>query len=164
MDFDFGNILYIVVTLIALFAGLAGKKKPKKGSGGVSSGGGFFENLERALQGEVPQEFQEPIPEAEQAVEETFAFEGSRFTPVEDSPFFSGGGLESVLYEEEEPGEEEEDLEEILRGEEGIAATQLTEIGKMGMEEERTVFSDLVENFDARQAVIYSTILNRLDY
>ncbi|MGW8315730.1 MAG: hypothetical protein ACWGNV_09035, partial [Bacteroidales bacterium] len=56
MDDHIGNILYIVITLVALALGLFGKKKkkPSQGTpatGKTSSEPGFLENLERALTG-----------------------------------------------------------------------------------------------------------------
>ncbi len=54
MDFDIGNILYIVITIVAVAVGLLGKKKkPAEGGSGAPKGNarpGFMENLERVLQ------------------------------------------------------------------------------------------------------------------
>ena len=46
MDFDIGNILYVVITLVAIIASLLGKKK-KPASKDAKPG--FFDNLEQVL-------------------------------------------------------------------------------------------------------------------
>ena len=86
MDFDIGNILYIVITLVAVIIGLLGKKKkPAEGSSGAPQSEdrpGFMESLERVLtmgqeQHEVQnlQDFEEDIPVEEELVEERVAVE-----------------------------------------------------------------------------------------
>ncbi len=50
MDFEIGNLFYIVITIVAVVVGLLGKKKKPAGQGTSETGGekrpGFLENLE----------------------------------------------------------------------------------------------------------------------
>ncbi|RLD55317.1 MAG: hypothetical protein DRI97_09725, partial [Bacteroidetes bacterium] len=53
MDFDIGNILYVVITLVAIIIGVLGKKKKRvnqsPGDSDDKARPGFMENLERVL-------------------------------------------------------------------------------------------------------------------
>ena len=79
MDFDIGNILYVLITLVAIIAGLLGKKKkpanqsPKETEN--ESRPGFMENIERILRmgQENPQVTELQDYEEEIAYEEAIA-------------------------------------------------------------------------------------------
>jgi len=163
MDFEIGNILYIVITLVAVIIGVLGKKKkPAGGGSGASEGSarpGFLENLERVLQmGQEPaeptelQEFEADLP-----VEETVAAE------VVDDPFVDIRNRPSIM----------EDYDRIMnRGKDG-ELDFMTEEGEQTNEEMEllefdeipgTNYFEIVRDFDAGTAVVYSTIINRLDY
>ena len=163
MDFEIGNILYIVITLVAVIIGVLGKKKKPAGEGSGASEGsarpGFLENLERVLQmGQEPaeptelQEFEADLP-----VEETVAAE------VVDDPFVDIRNRPSIM----------EDYDRIMnRGKDGELDTMMDgdEFASDAMEVLEfdeipgTDYFEIVRDFDAGTAVVYSTIINRLDY
>jgi hypothetical protein len=164
MDFDIGNILYIVITLVAVIIGLLGKKKkPAEGSSGApqrEDRPGFMESLERVLtmgqeQHEVQnlQDFEEDIPVEEELVEERVAVaaEGdmrNRPSIMEEYDRImnrsTDGEMDLILLEEEGANGHLEVLE-------------LDEIPGND-------YFEIVQNFDAGTAIVYSTIINRLDY
>ena len=53
MEFEIGNLFYIVITMVAIIVGLLGKKKKPAGQGTGETEGrarpGFMENLEKAF-------------------------------------------------------------------------------------------------------------------
>ena len=153
MDFEIGNILYIVITLVAVIVGVLGKKK-KPADGGSSAPGsearpGFMENLERVLQmGQEPvkstelQDFEEDLPVEE--VVPVHAAEES-FVDVRNRP--------SIMDE----------YDRIMnRSKDGELSEALDVIDLDGMQ--GTDYFEIVRDFDAGTAVVYSAIINRLDY
>ena len=157
MDFEIGNILYIVITLVVVIVGLLGKKKKPQGQGNEGSDGeakpGFLENLEKAfnmkLQDEVVdlREYEENLPEEE---------------IVEPAP--EPESKTSGLMEEYErlvmQRQEERQLGTILS-----EADKITEpINVIQDDKEGTDYFEVVKDFDAGTAVVYSAIINRVDY
>ena len=161
MDFDIGNLLYIVITLVAVIVGVLGKKK-KPADGGSGAPGesaarpGFLENLERVLQmgQEQPeikdlQEFEADLPDEEVlTVEEPHADLRNRPSILEEYDRIMNrrneGELGSMIAE---GGFTDEALEVIdLDGTQG------------------NNYFDIVRDFDAGTAVVYAAIINRLDY
>ena len=146
MDFDIGNILYVVITLVAIIASLLGKKKK---SGEKKGKPGFFENLEQVLKmgQEDPalvdlKEHEPDLPEEDGEVINTQASslkeEYDRTQFDRNSSLAESGKLEverSTLHEEDFAPEEEE-LE----------------------------FLEILKDFDAGSAVVYSAIINRPNY
>jgi hypothetical protein len=163
MDFDIGNILYIVITLVAVIIGLLGKKKKPADQGEGGEGGeaqpGFMENLERVLR--MGQE--NPEVTDLQAFEEDVPAEA--YVESESEPVAKGEPRQapSIMddYERIMHNRQEEDLDIYFKGEgdenEALEVIELDE--KSG-----TGFLDLVQEFDARTAIVYSAIINRLDY
>ena len=153
MDFDIGNILYIVITLVAVLVGVLGKKK-KPGTTGSGEGvgqsqPGFMENLERLLTGgqENPeivdlQEFEEDLPPEEGLV-------------TEKAP--------SIMddYDRIMQGDRQEESDLFYT--DGDSMTESLEVIELD-EKAGISFFDIVNKFDARTAVMYSAIINRLDY
>lgn len=163
MDFDIGNILYIVITLVAVIIGLLGKKK-KPARQGESKGGseaqpGFMENLERVLRmgQENPevadlQSFEEDFP-----VEEIITSEAepeARWEPLKAPNIMDD-------YERIMKHQQEDDTDNFNTGEGDM--NKIIEVIELD-EESGTGFLDIVQEFDAETAVVYSAILNRLDY
>ena len=165
MDFDIGNILYIVITLVALALGLFGKKKKRPGTGspgepGSSSQPGFLENLERALsdlgrEETAVVELKEDEPDL---VAEEAAYEPFREYLAEK---------EQEAYERYGPSREymvpetEQYMEPVFaEGETENGELQVVDLDK----QEGVNYFDVVRNFDLGTAVVYSTIINRLDY
>ena len=163
MDFDIGNILYVVITLVAIIAGLLGKKKkpanksPKETDGEARPG--FLENIERILR--AGQE--NPQVTDLQAYEEDIIFEESE------------GSLNSELVTETVVPSKSilDDYDRIMNSMDGVSYDtsfadgdqpgETMELGDMDHEGEANYF-EIVEHFDARTAVVYSAIINRLDY
>jgi hypothetical protein len=163
MDFDIGNILYIVITLVAVIVGLLGKKKKpaEGGSGGEGSEArpGFMENLERVLQmgQEEPvirdlQEFEEDLPAEEFAVVQT---PEEAYPEVRNRP--------SIMDEYDRIMKSNPDGGYNLNGPDGENMTEALEVIDLD-EITGTDYFEIVKDFDAGTAVVYSAIINRLDY
>ena len=161
MDFEIGNLLYIVITLVAVIVGVLGKKKkPADGGSGApdksAARPGFLENLERVLQmgQEQPeikdlQEFETDLPDEEVlTVEESPADLRNRPSIMDEYDLIMNRSKEGELgYMMADGGLTDEALEVIdLDGEQG------------------NNYFEIVRDFDAGTAVVYSTIINRLDY
>jgi len=163
MDFDIGNILYIVITLVAVIVGLLGKKKKPAGQGEGEGAGeaqpGFLENLERALRmgQENPevtdlQSFEEDLPGevvVESEAEGSMASESMKAPSIMDD------------YDRIMQNRQEDDTDIFFTGEGDM--NQVLEVIELD-QESGTGFLDMVQEFDARTAVVYSAIINRLDY
>jgi hypothetical protein len=163
MEFDIGTILYIVITLVAVLVGVLGKKKkPAEGAPGTTQGEAplsFMENLERVLtQGQEPaqvrdlQDYEEDLPAEEYVSDE-----------LVEEPMPETRKRESLM----------DKYEEIMRRNAGPDADPM---GSAGAEMEEvlevidldevygTDYFEIVRDFDAGTAVVYSAIINRLDY
>ncbi len=166
MDFDIGNILYVVITLVAIIAGLLGKKKKPANQSPqeteTESRPGFMENIERILRmgQENPQvtelqDYEEEIAyeEAEPAVSLNSEVSSKTIVPSR-----------SIL----------DDYDRIMNSMDGVEYdTSFTDgdhhldesLEVIDMDQERkTNYFDIVKDFDAGTAVVYSAIINRLDY
>jgi len=173
MDFDIGNILYIVITLVVVIVGLLGKKKkPAEGDSEAPQGEaqpGFMESLERVFT--MGQE--KPEVQNLQDSEEDLQAEGEVVEVVEVEEVVEVASTEETydtmrsrpgIMEDYErlmnrAGDGELDLgilEEAIMDE----AMELIELDEIS----GTNYFDIVQNFDAGTAVVYSSIINRLDY
>ena len=159
MDFDIGNIFYIVITLVAVIVGLLGKKKKPAGGGSGTPGSqarpGFLENLERVLQmGQEEtaikhlQDFGEDIPFEEEVPPEVA-------TELLDAP--------NIIDEYERIMNRSTDGAFDLVSGEGERMTESMEVFDLDYES-GTDYFEIVEEFDAGTAIVYSTIINRLEY
>lgn len=163
MEFDIGNILYIVITLVAVLVGVLGKKKkpgtPGTGEGGGKAQPGFMENLERLLTGgqENPavvdlQEYEEDLPAEEGLASELEA--DSKWEPIKAPSIMDE-------YDRIMQGNQQEESDIFFtEGDSLMESLEVIELDK----EAGTDFLDMVNKFDARTAVVYSAIINRLDY
>ncbi|MFO7932623.1 MAG: hypothetical protein R6U78_00970 [Bacteroidales bacterium] len=172
-EFDIGTIIYVVITLVVLLIGLLGKKKkPATDSqaDGESSTGDFMQKLERTF-GFGREEEEEGDQEGEQNVmgvaraeeelgqrrglesraenmwEEYERIHGTREEKerIADSGFRRGEKEEETVFSDaQEPGDHLDVIE-------------------LGEYEGRSYF-DIVQDFDAVTAVIYSAIINRTEY
>jgi len=161
MDFEIGNILYIVITLVAVIVGVLGKKK-KPADGGSGAPGesaarpGFLENLERVLQmgQEQPeikdlQEFETDLPDEEVlTVEESHADLRNRPGIMEE-------------YDRIMNRSNEGELGSMMA--EGGLTDEALEVFDLDGTQGNNYF-EIVRDFDAGTAIVYSTIINRLDY
>ncbi len=165
MKFDPGNLIYIILMLIFVIVGAAGKKKkPRGGMINTNTGPGnmaqpdeqepgdiLAENLRRLMgrydqydtpESIIPDEDTE-IEMAEKNVEERA-----------ESLYASKGRLDSV----------QDTLDRINASQEESEIYDSIKADELGSEkkEQRTLhgIDRMVENFDAQKAVIYSEILN----
>jgi len=159
MDFDIGNILYVLITLVAIIASLLGKKKKP---GEKKRKPGFFENLEQVLKmgQEDPaladlKDHEPDLPEEDGEI----VYEDAREEPVIITQ-------PSSLMEEYEKSQ-------------SVRNSSLADSGKMKVErsievtedfdpeeeeEEGPEFLEILKDFDAGSAVVYSAIINRPNY
>ena len=163
MDFDIGNILYIVIMLVAVIVSLLGKKK-KPAQGGSEKPAGesrpsFMENLERVLSMDQEQtqikdlqNFEEDLP-----VEEFHSEE-----PVQEAkPEVLKGP--TIMEEYERIMNLNRDLDPDLMMAQGGVLPDALEVIDLD-ELTGTDYFEIVRDFDAGTAVVYSAIINRLDY
>ena len=163
MDFEIGNLLYIVITLVAVIVGILGKKKkPANGGSGApesASRPGFLENLERVLQmGQEQPEIKDLQDfEADLPLEEVIVAEAEE---------------ESIGDLRNRPGIMEEYDRIMSRNKEGELDPMMAEGGLsdgtmevVDLDEMQGAnYFEIVRDFDAGTAVVYSSIINRLDY
>ena len=155
MDFEIGNLLYIVITLVAVIVGVLGKKKKPAdgGSGGPGESAarpGFLENLERVLQmgQEQPeikdlQEFEVDLPDEEILT-----------APTSEKSHADLRNRPSIM----------EEYDRIMnRSNEGELMDGALELFDLDEAQGNNYF-EIVRDFDAGTAIVYSTIINRLDY
>jgi len=157
MDFDIGNIFYVVITLVAIIVSLLGKKKKP---GTKNSKPGFLENLDKMLKmgQEDPsvmtlQDYEPDLMEADEELD----------SEVETEVYGMSNEAPSLL----------EEYEELLkkRGGSVVEAMQYDgsnftdQLDIIDLEdEEGTDYFEIIKDFDAGTAVVYSAIINRLDY
>ena len=153
MDFDIGSLLYIIITLVAVIIGLLGRKKKPSGEGSGAAGGGIMENLEQMLS--MGQE--EPVV-VETPEDEYIVPEQSDPEPVVKSEPLSRSSSLLEQYEQY--------LGQTDSGAPRSEADVITEpLEVVHLEEyEGTDYFEVVKEFNAATAVVYSAIINRLDY
>ncbi len=174
MEFDIGTLFYILITIIAIVAGVLGqKKKPADGqpaSGEDSGPFSFFSKLEEQIEGMVEEKdynVQEPV---EEGVAETgqrdenriYQEEGSYDWTAEESDFDSKGSSYNQFEGVYDPGKEA-GLDSIIA--EAERSTSDDEIEVIEVEDiSYPDYFQVVEDFDLGTAVIYSAIINRKEY
>jgi len=167
-DFDIGTIVYVVITLVAVLIGLLGRKKKAAGAGSESARdtgeNDFMQNLGKAFgtgrdvqasNAEMHRQ-EEPgmVRKASDMWEEYAQLHGTEEEKEHIAERGFRGGMER---EEKEEEEEKEILSEI---EEPADQLDVIELG----EYEGTNYFDIVRDFDAGTAVVYSAIINRPAY
>lgn len=158
MDFDIGNILYVVITLVAIIASLLGKKKKKPA--GKNAKPGFFENLEQVLKmGQEDPAVTELHPNEADLEEEDdfFDFDRKRENQVPEAV---------VLPKSEEPFDRRpvhEDMATKMSPSEYEDTESPLEVMDLEEYDEPDYFK-IMSNFDAGTAVVYSAIINRVNY
>lgn len=168
MDFDIGNILYVVITLVAVTVGLLRrKKKPsttgsESGETGSKSQPGFLENLEKVLKmgQEGPevvdlQEYEEDLTGEEPGMTADETIQQSVAETARTTPTF----MEEYEHILNRLQNRESDV--ILAEADGI--TEPLEVIHIG-EDEGTDYFEIIKDFDAGTAVVYSAIINRIEY
>ena len=163
MDFEIGNLLYIVITLVAVIIGILGKKKkPTDGGSGApesSARPGFLENLERVLQvgqeqTEIKnlQDFEADLPVEEVIVAEA---EEESHSDLRNRPSIMEE-YDRIMNQSKE-GELDPMMAEGGLTDETMDVVDLDEM-------QGANYFEIVRDFDAGTAVVYSSIINRLDY
>ncbi len=168
MKFDVGTILYIIITIIVVIAGAVGrKKKPavnnpntqrKTGlEGFLSSFGEQFENFAE------PEKSAEAYQEEEILVEDDVEPEVSTETSnmeMEDDVEESIFGEYEGVYDPDAIHNHEIVIGEGERSTGDDKPMQIVELE----EESKADFHELFTNFDLRKAVIYSIIIDKVEY
>ena len=175
MDFDIGNLIYIIATLVAIIVGLLGKKKKKPmGEGGPASEpeprkNNIFEALGKELEGFMVQNQPNVSqPEEEAFIEEeaydrdvyeplTSGYQPIDFDPDPDpvpDPFMSE--FEGSLNPNTEKNYD-------LLQSEAISSTPELQVIDLDEDEGQDYF-EVVKDFDLETAVIYSAVINRTEY
>lgn len=160
MEFEIGNLFYIVITLVAVIVGLLGKKKKPTVQGTGESEGqaqpGFLENLEKTFNMGQPdpavadlQDDEEDLQDEEWKEELNPATKSEPMSLMEE--------YELLLEERQGSQQMESNLLET-----DILATPFDVVDPGG--EEGTDFYKVIQDFDAGTAIVYSAIINRLDY
>ena len=159
MDFEIGNILYVVITIVAIIIGLLGKKKkPAKAVSGAAEetgGSGFMDNLGKVFNmGDEEQVFQNAPVYEEAPVKEEVLTEGLRVTESSDYMADSVNSYDPEL---------EANVDMILADADLMNSDSLSviDIDEVG---EGTDYFEVIQNFDAGTAVVYSAIINRFEY
>ncbi len=157
MDFDIGNILYVVITLVAIIATLLGKKKKQHGK---SAKPGFFENLEQVLKmgQEDPQvmDLQGEEPDLQVDREDSdYEYVNEESSTEDEAPSLA------EEYNTMLQGRARMSFEEMPA--EGVSALNPMEVIDLD-ETDGPNYFEIIKDFDAGTAVIYSAIINRPDY
>ena len=162
MDFDIGNIFYIVITIVAVVVGLLGKKKKPAGGQGKpasQSKPGFMENLERLLT--MGQE--EPVVRDLMDDEEDLPYEETEVLIQEEDQVKGLLNAPNIMDEYERiMSSNKSSVFEVLvdDGESMAGAVEASDQD----DQSGTDYFNVVKDFDARSAIIYSAIINRIEY
>lgn len=160
MEFDVGNLFYIVITIVVIIVGLLGKKKKPAGQGTGESGSesrpGFFENLEKAFN--MGQENQMVVDLQDH--EEDIPVEEKVELPASSLSSEAGGLMEEY---ERMLSSRKEDIPGGILLTDADMITEPLEVIDLD-DEEGTNYFEVVKDFDAGTAVVYSAIINRVDY
>jgi hypothetical protein len=168
MDFDIGNILYLVITLVVIIVGLLGKKRkpsPKASEEGEAedqSRPGFLENLERVLKMDQEEATvmdlrdHEPDLPVEEVEETEQSFQDQTSEQASSKPSFMSEYQQILQRLENREGD--------VFLTEGDDTGEPLEVIDLDDEEGGTDYFEIVKDFDAGTAVVYSAIINRVDY
>ena len=164
MDFDIGNVIYIVATIVAIAVGLLGKKKKPAGTGGApvesepEKKKGFFDVIGKEM---------ESFMESKNLYEDL-----GIDRPGDSEPDYDvESETEDVVSEELESIQAEyEDVQhsgmlstydQVISG--GQSMTAPLEIIELE-EYDESDFFDIDREFDLKSAIIYSAIINKIEY
>lgn len=151
--------MYIVITLVAVIVGLLGKKKKPAGEGDKGPANearpGFLENLERAFN----MEQQEQVVDFRDNDEELTAQE--EMVEAAPEPISKANSMMEEYDRLVEQRRKENRPDMILS--EADSITEPMEVIQLE-DEGGTDYFEVVKEFDAGTAVVYSAIINRVDY
>ncbi len=167
MKFDIGNILYLVITLVVVIVGVLGRKKKPAPAGsapkdtGRQPQGGFMESLEKVLkmgqEDPVVMDFQEQA--ADLYGEEVMGYE----EPVPEPSPIGAGDIPTFQEEYQQildrlnSRESEVFLPQVDGNSEPLEVIDLEE-------QEGIDYFKIIKHFEAGTAIVYSAIINRVDY
>lgn len=164
MEFDIGNLLYVIITIVAIAIGLLTKKRKPEQQGTGESGSerkpGFFENLEKMLNqeqyaGDPVETYTETFQDEDSVMEDETAEPAIEEKPAHRSIL---DDYNRLMNSQPEMTGNAESISEITPGEE--AALEVIHLD----EDDGTDYFEVVEEFNAATAVVYSAIINRIDY
>jgi hypothetical protein len=168
MDFDIGNIFYVVITLVAVIVGLLGRKKKtsskgsESGEGGSKSQPGFLESLENMLKMDQEEPGVMDLREnesdllGEDSEQEAYETVQQPVAETAQTPQSPMGEYEQILERLQSRGSEMT-LTEMDTLTEPLELISLEE-------EEGTDYFEIIKDFDAGTAIVYSAIINRVEY
>jgi hypothetical protein len=156
MEFEFGNLIYLIFAIIAAIVGLMGKKKkPAKGGESQSGKPGFMENLEQMLKMGQDDPMVVDLHDYEQDI---MPEEAEDETHIKAEP-----GTPSLMEEYHQLLGRRQEYQSEMIPDEGEYTDEPLEVIQLD-EEEATDYFEIVKDFDAGTAVVYSAIINRVDY
>lgn len=176
MEFDIGSLIYILITIVAVIGGIAKKKKKQAGDAPIEEGGseskskgGFFGKLEQQLEkfavdakgslegltGQSSTNEPEPVELDER---DYFEKMSDDYEAIDKNDLRNNFAQYEGLY-----SPDDEQNFELLEAE-GIIVTDGMELSQLDGDQEMSFNNDeVLEGFDARTAIIYSTIINRIE-
>ncbi|HER09167.1 MAG TPA: hypothetical protein ENO20_09680 [Bacteroides sp.] len=189
-EFDIGTILYVVITLVVVLVGLLGRKKKPAGAGSQPGQTGREDDLLQKLEkvfnmgreeGVEVEEVREDVSRKTDMHEQVAAMKRERSQEVETRATGMWKEYEALHKTERE------DQQKGLRGSQGVPGSESTFPEVQEIKEGESVFSDvqepadqldvielgvyegydffdIVRDFNATTAVIYSAIINRTEY
>ena len=162
MDFDFGNLIYIIATLVAILVGVLGKKKkPAQGASPGDSGqtgkGNIFDLLGKEFEGYMESNRDTQAPEYEDSQEYGYSDGMEESVPVAEA-------VPEVYrsYNEGNYNPEAQVNRELIQSE-GGSSTDAIQVIDLDEDEGQDYF-DVVKDFNLESAIIYSAVINRNEY
>jgi hypothetical protein len=160
MDFEIGNVIYIIATIVAIAVGLLSKKKKPAGTGAPVSSEpekkpGIFDALGKEMESFLESKRMYDGIEVDSEVDSDIEFESleEAAAPIEEVPFQS-------------------EYKGMLNSEMKANYNRIISDGSMDMPmeiidlegDEEPDFFDIDKEFDLKSAIIYSAIINRIEY
>lgn len=183
-DFDIGNLVYVILTVVFLIIGAVGKKKkPRAQESDEEEAVVEPDNLKAQFQ-EIFKEFS---PTIEAVKQQDFYFTGKDSveytTPVDTVPELSNETIEDIIPAETKPIDSNINYNDQAQSsldttgiDEGSAAfdyakdhsslvyNDVTDEYSEVLSEQEEELSGIIDGFDPKKAFIYSEIFNRKDF
>jgi len=162
MEFDIGNLIFIIATLVAILVSVLGKKKkpvfkevpPETTS---NKQGNFFERMGKELEGYLDMEEKKRT----QNTADTVMTQKAQYDYLSDEIKSEPETLMADYEGEFNPVTMHHlDLIEA----EGIPSIEPLQVIEIDEEFEERDYFEIIDDFDAEKAIIYSAIINRIDY
>jgi hypothetical protein len=173
MEFDIGTLIYILITIVAVIAGVVGNKKKPAGSqpspGKETGATGFFEKLEEQLSGFIDETKGQSM--ADESVS-SFAYDQEEYQTETgfykeevdlNTEEFTPSVSQFADFEGVYDPEVNDNLDLIISEVERTTDDDAIKIIELD-ENYHADYNKLVKDFDLGTAVIYSAIINRKEY